>query len=86
MSHTPHELADEFPELAKAIHQLRENDAHFARLADEYHTVNRAIHRAETDVEPTSDDHLVGMRKERLHLKDTIYARLTEATSGGIRT
>ncbi|MGJ8626063.1 MAG: YdcH family protein [Sulfitobacter sp.] len=78
MSHTPHELAEEFPEMADAIAQLNQSDAHFAKLTDTYHTLNRAIHRAETDVEPTSDDHMAEMRKQRLALKDNVYAYLKE--------
>ena len=45
MSHTPHELAEEFPDAADRIHELKQTDAHFARLADEYHELNRQIHR-----------------------------------------
>ena len=77
MTHTPHELASDFPEYAEKISQLRQNDAHFARMVDEYHTINRDVHRAETDVEPTSDDHMAEMRKQRMALKDQIYAALT---------
>ncbi len=76
MSHTPHELAEEFPDLITEIAKLRQDDAHFENLADAYHTLNRAVHRAETDVEPTSDDHMNEMRKERSALKDQIYAYL----------
>ncbi len=81
MSHVPHELPEEFPELADQISELRRSDAHFARLADEYHTLNRALHRAETDVEPTSDDHMTEMRRKRMALKDEIYGCL-KAHSG----
>lgn len=80
MSHTPHELAEEFPELAEAMAALRQSDSHFSKLSDRYHTLNREIHRAETDVEPTSDAHMVEMRKERLALKDEIYAYLKAQT------
>ncbi|SFS03245.1 YdcH family protein [Yoonia litorea] len=76
MSHTPHELIEEFPDMVDAMHALKENDAHFARLYDEYHVINRAIHRAETDVEPTDDLHMTEMRKQRMHLKDQISAAL----------
>lgn len=76
MSHTPHELADDFPEFAARIHALKTNDAHFARLADEYHDVNRAIHRAETDVEPISPTHEEDLRKRRMLLKDELYGLL----------
>jgi len=77
MSHTPHELAEEFPEHADKIHGLKTSDAHFAKMAEDYHTLNRAVHRAETDVEPTFDDVITDMRKERLQLKDKIAAYLS---------
>ena len=70
MTHVPHELAEEFPHLQKEISDLKAKDSHFARLFDEYHTLNRAIHRAETNVEPTDDYHMLEMRKQRLKLKD----------------
>ena len=76
MSHVPHELAEDFPDLAGQISSLRQTDAHFAKLADSYHELNRALHRAETDVEPTSDDHMTEMRKARIALKDEIYGYL----------
>ncbi|MCB1480746.1 MAG: DUF465 domain-containing protein [Rhodobiaceae bacterium] len=72
MTHVPHELHEEFPEHADRIHELKVSNAHFAHLADKYHEVNRAIHRAETEVEPTDDFHLEDMKKERLALKDEL--------------
>lgn len=74
--HTPHQLAEEFPEHAQKIHDLKENDAHFAALADEYHTVNRDLHRMETDIEPVSDETEHELRKRRLQLKDEIAGYL----------
>lgn len=76
MSHTPHELVEEFPELAQQMADLRQSDNHFAKLSDDYHTLNRALHRAETNVEPTSDVHMNEMRKERIASKDGIYLYL----------
>jgi uncharacterized protein YdcH (DUF465 family) len=76
MSHTPHELADEFPGKADAIHSLREADQHFRRLTDEYHQVNRAIHRAESRTEPTSEEHEEELRRRRMRLKDEIATHL----------
>ena len=77
MSHTPHELAAEFPELVAKLSDLKQSDAHFARLADDYHEVNRAVHRAETNVEPVGDMDAIEMRKKRAALKDEIYRMLT---------
>lgn len=76
MSHTPHELAEEFPDKVQEMHRLKESDAHFKRLFDEYHVVNRNIHRAETNIEPTDQFTEERMRKERLHLKDQIASML----------
>lgn len=81
MSHVPHELHEEFPEAAEALHQLKTSDAHFARLADEYHSVNREVHRIETNVEPAKDEVLEDLKKKRLHLKDQIAALLAAAAN-----
>jgi hypothetical protein len=77
MSHTPHELLEEFPEHAEKMASLKEGDAHFAKLFDEYHEVNRAVHRAETNVEPTDQFHEEDLRKQRARLKDEIYRMLS---------
>ena len=78
MSHTPHELTEDFPEYAEKISQLKQSDTHFAKLYEAYHEVNRQVHRAETDVEPTGDDEMEAMRKERMRLKDELYAILAK--------
>ena len=62
MSHVPHELAEEFPDKVDRIHELKTSHAHFARLFDEYHLINREIHRIETGVEPASDERSTDLR------------------------
>ncbi|GAA6195557.1 YdcH family protein [Pseudophaeobacter sp.] len=79
MSNTPHELAEEFPDKVEAMSQLKQNDAHFSKLADEYHEVNRAVHRAETNVEPLEELAEVELRKKRGALKDEIWNILAKA-------
>lgn len=83
MSHTPHELHDEFPEDAQLIHELRATNAHFTKLADKHHDLNREIHRIEIGVEPASDARVEELKKERLSLLDEISAMLaqTKATA-----
>lgn len=76
MSNTPHELAEDFPEAAAQIHALKTSDAHFAKLADSYHEINRTIHRAETNVEPIGQLAETDLRKQRGALKDEIAAYL----------
>lgn len=73
MSNTPHELHEEFPDHVEKMHQLKADNAHFAKLFDDYHELNRAVHRAETDVEPTDDLHMAELRKQRLALKDELW-------------
>lgn len=79
MSHTPHELAEEFPADVERMHKLKMTDAHFAKLMDAYHEVNRAVHRAETGVEPCDELAETKMRKERMRLKDNIASILAKA-------
>jgi len=79
MSHTPHELAEEFPHQHDKLHALKGSNEHFARLADSYHDINRQIHRAETNVEPLEQLKEVELRKKRSHLKDEIAAMLAKA-------
>lgn len=81
MSHTPHELSEEFPDKIDEMHRLKQDDAHFAKLADEYHEVNRAVHRAETNIEPLEDLAEVELRKKRALLKDQIFAMLSQQVS-----
>ena len=76
MSHTPHELAEEFPEHVAKMSELKQSDAHFANLFDSYHELNRTIHRAETNIEPMDGLAETDLRKQRAHLKDQIWGYL----------
>ncbi|MDD3608367.1 MAG: DUF465 domain-containing protein [Halothiobacillaceae bacterium] len=73
-----HDLVHEFPEHRERIHEMKMNDAHFARLFEEYHTVNREVQRIEQRVENTSDEYLEEQKKKRLALKDELYGMLTK--------
>ena len=79
MSHVPHELPEMLGAEPAAISAKSAEDAHFAKEADEYHRLNRAIHRAETSVEPVEDMAEFEMRKTRMRLKDDLYAMLCRA-------
>jgi uncharacterized protein YdcH (DUF465 family) len=79
MSNTPHDLTEEFPDRRERITELKTTDGHFARLVEEYNEVNRAIHRIETRVEPTSEDVEEELKRQRVRLKDEIYQMLEGA-------
>lgn len=72
MSHTPHELADEFPNDHALLHDLKLNNAHFVTLSERYHEVNGEIHRIVAGVETTSDEYVETLKKKRLALVDEI--------------
>ncbi|QCO56660.1 DUF465 domain-containing protein (plasmid) [Pseudorhodobacter turbinis] len=76
MANTPHTLAEEFPAEVDKMHKMKLENAHFSKIYDEYHEVNRAVHRAETNVEPTDDANEIALRQQRAHLKDEIWAML----------
>ncbi|MFC4624821.1 YdcH family protein [Daeguia caeni] len=79
MSNTPHTLGEEFPGQLDAIHALKAADPRFARVLEEYDEVNDKIHRAETKIEPVSQEEEIRLHKQRLALKDRIAAALSSA-------
>lgn len=76
---TPNELDEMFPAAKAVIHQLKQSDAHFAKLVEHYHEINRSVHRMETNVEPVSDETMEIERKKRLQVLDEISAILSRA-------
>ena len=70
--HTPNELTEIFKRDRDLVTRLKREDAHFARLADEYHEVNREVHRIEAETEAASDERTESLKKQRLALLDEI--------------
>ncbi|EED34540.1 conserved hypothetical protein [Luminiphilus syltensis NOR5-1B] len=75
-----HDLHHEFPEHHDTIHELKMNNAHFARLFDQYHEVDHEVHRIENGSENTSDAYLEDKKKLRLKLKDELYQMIKSQT------
>lgn len=71
-----HDLLHEFPEHKQVIHDLKMENRHFHKLFDEYHEVDHEVQRIEQGVENTSDEYLENKKKERLLLKDQLYAMI----------
>ena len=76
MSHTPHGLAEEFPEQATKISALTEHDAHFAKLVEEYNAVNEKVHRAEARLDLLTEEEEEHLRKKRSALKDHVWMHI----------
>ena len=77
--HTPNELTEIFKRDRDLMTRLKASDAHFARLAEEYHEVNRQVHRIEAETEAASDERTEQLKKQRLALLDEITAIIGKA-------
>jgi uncharacterized protein len=77
--HTPNELTEIFKRDRDLLTRLKQDDAHFARVAEEYHEVNREVHRIEAEVEAASDERTEQLKRKRLGLLDEITATITKA-------
>jgi len=77
-----HDLHNEFPEYNDEIHALQTSDAHFQRLFDKYHEVNRHVLRIEVQAEVATDPELEDLKKERLLLKDQLHEMLIKQKAG----
>lgn len=73
-----HDLIHELPEHRDAIHQLKLENAHFARLFEEYHETDHEVHRIEEGVETPSDDYTNGRKVKRLALKDELLKMIQQ--------
>lgn len=71
-----HDLAHEFPQYKERIHQLKIENHHFARLFDEYNALTKRIEALENNGVPVADETIEEMKKQRLALKDELYAML----------
>jgi len=82
--HTPNELTEIFKRDRDLITQLKQTDAHYARLADEYHEVNREVHRIEAEAEAASDERTEKLKKQRLSLLDEITVIVSRARAAAV--
>ena len=77
--HTPNELTQIFARDRELVTRLKQDDAHYARLADEYHEVNREVPRIEAETEAASDERTEELKRKRLTLLDEITAIVAKA-------
>jgi uncharacterized protein YdcH (DUF465 family) len=74
-----HTIGDEFPEHKEQIHTLKTSNAHFQSLLTKWEEVDKQIARAESRIELMSEGQEEQLRRNRLALKDEIYAMLSKA-------
>ena len=73
-----HDLIHEFPEHRERIHDMKMQDARFARLFDEYHQVTKEVERMESEVEAVCTRTEEEAKFKRLRLKDELFAMLQQ--------
>ncbi|NCC28781.1 MAG: DUF465 domain-containing protein [Gammaproteobacteria bacterium] len=71
-----HDLLHEFPDLEAKISALRSDSAEFARMMDDYDTLDARVRDLEELGTPVADETIEELKKERLVLKDKLYAIL----------
>ena len=71
-----HDLHHDFPEFKDEIHLLKTGNNHFARLYDEYSKLNREVMVLEGKNTPVADETFEELKKQRVKLKDELYAML----------
>jgi uncharacterized protein YdcH (DUF465 family) len=79
MSELGHDLHTLFPADRTILHTLKIENDHFRKLAHDYHSLTQGISRIETGIEPTTDEHLEKLKKERLHILDEVAAMIAAA-------
>lgn len=72
-----------FPEYRDLITKLKTEDAHFTRLFDKHNELDQKIKNLEAHIEPATPEQIETMKKEKLHLKDELYAILKRKDQQG---
>lgn len=65
-----------FPEHRELISTLKTTDAHFAKLFDKHNELDQQIKNMEAGIELATHTEIEMLKKEKLHLKDELYAIL----------
>lgn len=70
-----------FPEYRELISQLKTTDHHFQHLFEQHNALDQKIKNMEAHIEPGTPAEIEGLKKEKLHLKDQLYAVLRKASA-----
>jgi uncharacterized protein len=69
-----------FPEHRELISQLKTTDHHFRTLFDRHNALDQKIKNMESHIEPGTNEEIETHKKEKLLLKDQLYAILQKAS------
>jgi uncharacterized protein YdcH (DUF465 family) len=69
-----------FPEYRDLISKLKTTDHHFSRLFEQHNDLDQKIRNMETHIQRGTSEEVEVLKKEKLRLKDQIYAILQKAS------
>ncbi|UYM17136.1 YdcH family protein [Endozoicomonas euniceicola] len=78
MLRTKHNLTDDFGLVQDRVSMLKQNDQEFQRLSKVYAELDHKVRGLEMRNVPTSDENFVGLKTQRVHIKDVLFKRLKE--------
>ncbi len=70
-----------FPEYRDLITELKRTDRHFLQLFDRHNELDQRIKNFEMHLEHRTHEEIETLKKEKLHLKDQLYAVLQRAAA-----
>lgn len=70
-----------FPEHRELITSLKGNDHHFTRLFDKHNELDQKIKNLEDGLEMATHAEIEVLKREKLQLKDELYAILQKASA-----
>ena len=70
-----------FPEYRELITKLKTTDHHFIRLFDKHNELDQQIKNMEDHVTSGTPEEIENLKKEKLRLKDQLYAILKKASA-----
>lgn len=65
-----------FPEYRDQITQLKTSDPHFLRLFEQHNALDQQVSNMEARITPATHETIENLKKEKLQIKDQIYAIL----------
>jgi len=68
-----------FPEFRDKITELKTSDHHFTRLFDQHNALDQKIKNMEASITPATHEEIETLKKEKLAIKDHLYAILKKA-------
>ncbi len=71
-----------FPEYRELTNELKLTDSYFLEIFKQHDHIDQRVRNMEHGVEPATHTEIENLKKEKLALKDELYAMLKKASNG----